>query len=134
MDDAVAHGMARRLGAWAWTAVAFSDDDAALRPFDDDLDICGAEVRFHLRHGAVRRLQDLVLRRLRVGMWQPSRAEALSESLADRLGRARGWSAARWQAELEDLHLALEGWRATAFEGLLTEAARPLGGAREATS
>lgn len=109
IDPAIAHSMARRLGAAAWSAVdqAQSSD---LRPLRDDVDLCPAEVRAHLRQGAVVHLSDLLLRRARLGMWRPDAARELAEPMADLAAAELGWDAGRREAELERFESELVAW------------------------
>jgi glycerol-3-phosphate dehydrogenase len=106
--EAVAAGMVRRLGALALPATAA--DPEGLRPVAEGLDICTAELVWHLRFGAVEHLEDLLLRRVRLGMWQPRRCLELAPRLRPALRRAAGWTVARWNRELDRLTHAVSGW------------------------
>ncbi len=106
----IAGAMARRLGALAWPAVALADGPQDLEPIDDGLDLCRAELRAHLRWGAVVRLEDLLLRRYRIGMWDPRRARVLAPALEGPVRAETGWDGPRWQRELEGFEAALAGW------------------------
>jgi len=110
LDPAIAGGMARRLGALAWPATQLARSKSELRPIRSDLDLCAAEVRAHCRWGAVLHLEDLLLRRVRLGMWDPETAAALPPALRPVLRRELGWSYKDWQREREQFHAALEGW------------------------
>ena len=99
--------MARRLGALALPAAA---SGAALRPLADGLDLCAAELVWQLRFGGVVHLEDLLLRRVRLGMWQPRRCLELAPSLRPLLRRAAGWTVARWNAEVARLERAVANW------------------------
>lgn len=105
----LAAGIARRLGALAWSACEAADP-ADLRPFHEHTDLCAAEARAHLRHGAVVRLEDLLLRRVRIGMWDP----ATTLDLAPRLERVfrdeLGWNGRRWEREMDEALAAIEAW------------------------
>ena len=110
LDSAVAEGMARRLGGLAWTAVEAARDRSELRPVADDLDLSPAEVRAHLRWGAALHLDDLLLRRVRLGMWTPDRCRELLPALAPLVRAELDWDAARWDREAGALENALRGW------------------------
>jgi len=110
LDPEIAGGMARRLGALAWPATQLARGKSELRPIRPDLDLCAAEVRAHCRWGAVLHLEDLLLRRVRLGMWDPETAAALPPALRPVLRRELGWSFKDWQREREQFHAALEGW------------------------
>ena len=105
----VARGLVRRLGALA-LPVAASAEAAQLRPVADGLDVCGAELVWLLRLGACVHLEDLLLRRVRLGMWQPRRCLELAPQLRPLLRRAAGWSVRRWNAELARLEKAAASW------------------------
>jgi glycerol-3-phosphate dehydrogenase len=107
---AVASGLARRLGGLAWTACALARGAEELRPLLDGTDLCAAEVRGHLRHGAVARLDDLLLRRARFGLWDPPAARALMPRVAPLFRDELGWSAGRWERETEAAGRSLEAW------------------------
>jgi glycerol-3-phosphate dehydrogenase len=106
----VADAMARRLGAAAWAAVELARGRSDLRPLRPGLDLCAAEVRAHCRWGAVLHLEDLLLRRVRLGMWEPDTAAAVVNALRPILRRELGWSYRDWQREREGFAIALEGW------------------------
>lgn len=113
LDPAVSRGMARRLGASAWAAVDQADAKD-LRPLRDageaDSDLCPAEIRVHLRQGAVIHLADLLLRRVRVGMWRPDLARGLAEPVADLAARELAWDVDRRDRELERFESELTAW------------------------
>jgi glycerol-3-phosphate dehydrogenase len=130
LSEAVAAGMARRLrGAawlapqlarkpsWAarvrgfpWTHSARARERSELDPLIDGVDLCAAEVRAHLSFGGVVRLEDLLLRRARVGLWQPSVARELVPRLRSLFQQELGWDKARWGREVEGFDRALQGW------------------------
>jgi glycerol-3-phosphate dehydrogenase len=110
LEPAIAGGMARRLGALAWPAVQLARGTSELSPLRPDVDLCAAEVRAHCRWNAVLHLEDVLLRRVRLGMWDPETAVALLPSLRPVLRRELGWSFKDWQREREHFHTALEGW------------------------
>jgi glycerol-3-phosphate dehydrogenase len=110
VESRVAAGMARRLGALAWTAHSLARTPGELRPLLEGVDLSPAEVRAHLRHGAVLRLEDLLVRRVRLAMWDPAAARALVPRLAPLFASELGWTAPRWEAEEEAFASALLGW------------------------
>ena len=107
--ETVAAGMVRRLGAAALSA-ASGAGARELRPVADGLDLCVAELRWHLLTTGVVHLEDLLLRRVRLGMWQPRRCLELAPTLRPVLRRAAGWSVRRWREELERLGRAVASW------------------------
>ncbi len=107
--SAVAAGMVRRLGAMALAASGAAEPEE-LRPVADGVDVCAAELGWHLRFGGVVRLEDLLLRRIRIGMWQPHRTLELAPRLRPLLRRTAGWNVARWNRELEGLERAVANW------------------------
>ncbi len=110
LDAAVAGGMARRLGSLAWTAPLTARRRSELRPITDGTDLCAAEVRAHLRWGGVLRLEDLLLRRVRVGMWQPTLALEVARRVRPIVRSELAWQWARWRREEQAFAAALEGW------------------------
>ena len=104
-----AAGMVRRLGALA-LAAAGGAEEQELRPVAEGLDLAPAEVAWHVRYGGVVRLEDLLLRRVRLGMWQPRRTLEVAPALRPLVRRAAGWSVARWNRELEGLERAVANW------------------------
>jgi glycerol-3-phosphate dehydrogenase len=108
VGDEVASGMARRLGALALPAVAAGGE--AVQPVADGLDLCGAELLWHVRFGGVVHLEDLLLRRVRLGMWQPRVCLEVAPKLRPLLRRAAGWTVARWNREVERLARAVSNW------------------------
>lgn len=109
LEISAAEGMARRLGSLAWTACELGTKDE-LRPLREDVDLCAAEVRTHCRFGAVVHLSDLLLRRVRFGLWRPDVARELAPELGELLGAELGWSAKRWEQELEAFEPELQAW------------------------
>lgn len=101
LEPSVASAMARRLGAMAWTATDLARDEDELAPLTPDTDLCIAEIRTHLRFGGVLHLSDLMLRRTRIGMWDPELADDLVPRLRRVACRELGWNHSRWSAELE---------------------------------
>jgi glycerol-3-phosphate dehydrogenase len=110
LDPPIAAAMAWRLGSLAWGAVRDARRQSELRPLEDGTDLCAAEVRAHLRKGAVLRLEDLLLRRTRVGMWQPDLALGLLRKLRPIVRAELDWDWGRWRREEQAFIEALEGW------------------------
>jgi glycerol-3-phosphate dehydrogenase len=110
LEPGVASGMARRLGGLAWTACALARGPEELRPLLEGTDVCAAEVRGWLRHGAVTRLEDLLLRRVRLGVWDPPAARALASYLTPLFRDELDWNTERWEREVERASRALMAW------------------------
>jgi glycerol-3-phosphate dehydrogenase len=108
--NSVAEAMTRRLGAYAWWALKLARDRRELDPLLPGIDLSAAEVRAHLRFGAVLHLDDLLLRRARVGLWEPPRARALVPLLRPLFAQELGWDTTRWAAEEAGFAQALEAW------------------------
>jgi glycerol-3-phosphate dehydrogenase len=106
----VAAGLARRLRGAAWAAPRLARGLRELQPLIDGNDLTAAEARVHLRQGAVLRLEDLLLRRARIGLWQPALARELAPRLRPLFEDELGWEGQRWEAEEEALRAALEAW------------------------
>jgi glycerol-3-phosphate dehydrogenase len=111
IEPRVAAGMTRRLGSLALPTVRGARRRSELRPIDRDLDLCPAEVRAHLRWSAVLRLEDLLLRRVRLGMWLPERTPSLLKRLRPIVCAELGWDWRHWRREEQAFLDALEGWR-----------------------
>jgi glycerol-3-phosphate dehydrogenase len=110
IEEAMAAGMARRLGGLAWNAAQGARRRSELRPLEPGLDLCPAEIRSHLRWGAVLRLEDLLLRRVRIGMWQPELARALLRRLRPIVRSELAWASSKWRLEEQAFAEALEAW------------------------
>ncbi|MGD2116250.1 MAG: glycerol-3-phosphate dehydrogenase/oxidase [Acidobacteriota bacterium] len=110
VDPVVASGMARRLRSAAWWAPELARRGRELRPMAEGTDLTAAEVRVHLRFGAVVHLEDLLLRRARVGLWRPDRAREIAPLLRPLFRQELGWSRRRFERELEGFERALVGW------------------------
>jgi glycerol-3-phosphate dehydrogenase len=110
IDAIVAEGMARRLRGMAWWAVRGIRDDTDLHPLMSGTDLSAAEVRAHLAFGGVLHLEDLLLRRVRLGLWSPELAKEMAAHLRPLFEEIKGWDHDRWQTEEEALESALEGW------------------------
>lgn len=113
----VAAALARRLRALAPVALRLARTPEELTPLVDGTDLTAAEVRAHLAFGGVLRLEDLLLRRARFGLWNPAVARALLPRLRTLFAEELGWDAARWGREEEAFDLALEGWTPAGVEG-----------------
>ncbi len=110
VEPEVARALARRLRAAAWWAPQLARGRGELRPLADGTDLSAAEVRVHLRLGAVVRLEDLLLRRARLGLWQPALAREVVGHLRPLCQDQLGWSHARWDRERERFEHALRAW------------------------
>jgi glycerol-3-phosphate dehydrogenase len=108
VGEEVSHGLVRRLGALALPAVAAAPE--AIRPVVEGLDLCGAELLWQLRFGGVVHLEDLLLRRVRLGMWQPRLCLEVAPRLRPLLRRVAGWTVSRWNGEIERLERAVANW------------------------
>jgi glycerol-3-phosphate dehydrogenase len=110
LEPAIAAAMARRLGSRAWWAPKLARRARELRPLVDGSDLSLAEVRVHLAVGATLRLDDLLLRRARIGVWDPAMARELAPLLRSTFRKELGWDRRRWARELDAFYGALEGW------------------------
>jgi glycerol-3-phosphate dehydrogenase len=106
----VVAAMARRLRAGAFWALRVARDAKELEPLVEGCDLSAAEVRVHLAFGAVLRLEDLLLRRVRVGMWSPPLARVLAPRLRTLFEQELAWDRRRWDAERTSFETALEAW------------------------
>ncbi len=119
-EPEIAEAMVRRLGSLAQAAVEASEA-SELRPLIDDVDLCAAEVRAHLRYGATMHLDDLLLRRVRIGMWRPEIVRDIVPALRSifleeqgstvHSGQGSRQRSRHWEEELEMLDAACAGWR-----------------------
>ena len=110
LSQKAAGAMARRLRSWAWWAPRLARDEKELAPLVEGTDLSAAEVRVHLSFGAVLRLEDLLLRRARVGLWEPALARELVPRLRPLFAEELGWERRRWATEEEACAAALEAW------------------------
>ncbi|MCG6963759.1 MAG: glycerol-3-phosphate dehydrogenase/oxidase [Acidobacteria bacterium] len=110
LDELVAAAMARRLGSLAWAACELATKRRDLHPLLEGTDLTAAEARAHLRWGGVLHLEDLLLRRVRYGMWDPAKARALVRPLRHVCQKELGWRYRTWEAEVERFDQALEPW------------------------
>ena len=106
----VERAMFRRLGSGARELIRGASREE-LEGLDEMPDLCRAEIREYLRHGAVLHLDDLFIRRLRVGMWQPALVPCLLPRLEDLIRHETGWDHRRWREEEYRLEVALESWK-----------------------
>ena len=110
LEQAVGHGMSRRLGALAWHAPQLARSRKELQPIEGMTDLCLAEVKAHLRWGAIVHLDDLLLRRIRAGLWNPAAARTLAMELEGPIRREMGWGRRQWNREAEAFDTALDSW------------------------
>ena len=110
LEPTVAGGMARRLGGLAWHTPLLARTQRDLQPFDATPDLCPAEVRAHLRWGGVLHLDDLLLRRVRLGLWNPATAREIVPTLEPIIRKELGWGRRRWTSEEKAFEEALVGW------------------------
>ncbi len=106
----VAGAMVRRLGALAWNACETANSQKALHPVLPGLDVTPAEVTTWIRRGAVLHLEDLLLRRVRLGMWDPAAAREAAPRLRRPFQEALGLSFRDWSHELDRFEEALTAW------------------------
>jgi glycerol-3-phosphate dehydrogenase len=116
VEPEVARAMARRLRAAAWWAPALARSASELLPVTDGTDLSLAEVRAHLRTGAVVRLEDLLLRRARLAMWRPDQAREVVGRLRAACQEELGWDHARWDRERDRFERAARAWSPEGIE------------------
>ena len=110
LESPIASALARRLRGAAWWAPRLARDAQELLPLIDGCDLTAAEVRVHLNFGAVLHVEDLLLRRARLGLWSPTLAVEMLPRLRRLFAEERGWSARQWESEEEGCRQALAGW------------------------
>lgn len=110
----LAAALARRLGDTAWRALELARGARELTPLLAGTDLSAAEVRAHLRHGGVVRLEDLLVRRARFALWEPEVAEALLHHLQPLCAQELGWDGRRYAREQETAAAAIAAWRPVA--------------------
>ncbi len=110
LEGPIASALARRLRGTAWWAPRLARDAQELLPLIDGCDLTAAEVRVHLNFGAVLHVEDLLLRRARLGLWSPTLALEMLPRLRRIFAEERGWSARQWESEEEGCRQALAGW------------------------
>lgn len=106
----VAAAMALRLREVALWAPHLARDRGELLPLEPGCDLTAAEVRAHLLYGAVVRLEDLLLRRARLGLWRPELARRLAPRLEPWFRETLGWDGRRWERELAAYEVAARAW------------------------
>ena len=99
LDRAQAERLLGRFGPEARQLVAGAAAED-LQPLGDS-GACAAELRWSLRHEAVVHLDDLLLRRSRLGLLTPAGGAAVLDTVRRLCGEAGGWDAERWSFELE---------------------------------
>jgi glycerol-3-phosphate dehydrogenase len=62
-------------------------------------------------------LEDLLLRRVRLGMWQPDLSMAMLRRLRSVVRTELGWDSGRWRREEEAYVEALEPWTMDGIRG-----------------
>ena len=117
LDAEIAAAAARRLRAAAWSMPAVAREDKELHPLLDGSDLCAAEVRVHLRRGAVVRLEYFLLRRVRLGMWEPRLAREMVPRLRELFRQELEWDGARWEKEVDGFERAAEAWAPEGVRG-----------------
>ncbi len=101
---------ARRLRGLAWTAPQVARSKKELEPIEGTADLSFAELRIHLAFGAVVHLEDLLLRRVRLGLWQPGTVADLLPVIEPVCREELDWHSRRWQQEAESCLAAVEAW------------------------
>ena len=117
LEPPTATGAVRRLGALATCMPLLARTRRDLQPLEGTADLCTAEVRAHLRWGGVLHLDDLLLRRVRLGLWDPASARDLVPTLESIVRREMGWGRRRWAKEETALNEALTGWTMEGISG-----------------
>jgi glycerol-3-phosphate dehydrogenase len=105
-----AAAMSRRLRALAWTALQLARSADELVPIEGTGDLAPAELRTHLAFGAIVHLEDMLLRRVRLGLWQPASVAGLLPALEPICRQELGWDDRRWQGEAERCLAAIDSW------------------------
>lgn len=107
----VESAMVRRLGALARITIDEASR-AELLGLEESPDLCPAEIRAQLRHKAVLHLEDLFIRRIRLGMWNPSTLARILPRVETLIRREMNWDLSRWNNEEHQLEEALKSWQA----------------------
>lgn len=93
----------------------------------EDTRFLWAELDWAVRHEQVVHLDDLLLRRTRVGLLLPDGGASLLPALGPRVRPALGWDEARWDLEAISYN---DLWRRFYSPALLVDGKSPTGGAR----
>jgi glycerol-3-phosphate dehydrogenase len=97
-DTAIAHRLGARYGSEGLAAIsAMSPDDHHRMP---SLGVLWGELRWAARAECVRHLDDLLLRRLRIGLTVADGGLALFEGIRPIVKSELGWCEERWQSEV----------------------------------
>jgi glycerol-3-phosphate dehydrogenase len=102
-DRALAQRLVARFGNLATRVVEEAGEGETRRLADSDY--CLAELRFSLRHEGVMQLDDLLLRRTRLGQLLADGASALLVQLKPLCQQELGWSEDYWQSECQRYQL-----------------------------
>jgi glycerol-3-phosphate dehydrogenase len=92
-----------RYGGLAEEVVGLFEEDPALRePISADLPYLAAEAVYAVTHEGARHLADVLERRTRLAIEEPSGAAHLAEPVANLIGPLLGWDASMREAEISD--------------------------------
>ena len=116
VPSVTAAALARRLRALAWTAPQMARSAEELAPIAGTEDLSAAELRIHLTFGAVLHLEDLLLRRVRLGLWRPGDVAGLLPALEPICRKELGWDGGRWDREATACLAAVEAWSPAGVE------------------
>jgi glycerol-3-phosphate dehydrogenase len=75
-----------------------------------ETEFCLAECRWAVKYEAVKHLDDLLLRRTRLGMCLPNGGDALYPALKDIFSTERNWDNVRWEEELSRYKAIWQGY------------------------
>lgn len=93
----------RRHGSHVGEVLSLGAADRALfEPLDADAPYLRAEVIHGVTHEGARTIEDVLLRRMRIGMEIPNRAESVVNPVADLMASALGWDADERAAAVAD--------------------------------
>lgn len=103
LSQATVEHLLRRYGGAVDEVLAMVDADRSLaRPIDGAEEYLRAEIVYGVTHEGARHLEDLMLRRSRIGVQTISGGEACAEEVADLAAPLLGWDETAKNAELED--------------------------------
>jgi glycerol-3-phosphate dehydrogenase len=105
-----AAAVSRRLRGLGWTVPQIARSAQELQPIEGTGDLSVAELRTHLAFGAVVHLEDLLLRRVRLGLWRPGDVAGLLAAFEPVCREELSWDSRRWQQEAEGCLAAVEAW------------------------